>query len=445
MTAIAFGSRLASMVPQRSMVSSALGMVGGKASAMFLGFAFWLAAANLASPDAVGLAAGATSTIMLVVLVASSGIAAAVVIGLAERSRTEANRFLDTALTATTVLALLASGLALLLALQFLDELDAVARNGWFAVLFCGMGVLGSVGVVLDQVSMSDRRGSDVLVRNVANGVVTIIPLALVWAGWVTGSAPVLFAAWVAGSATAVALAIRHTRRIFPGSARRPLIHRSSARSLVGHGLGNQMLTSAERMPGLVLPIIVTEVLSPAENAFWYATWMMAWGVAVVPLSIGTALFAEVCREPSRKAPAIRQAVRSSLMIVVPLAVAVGLVAPILLSLLGDEYSDAGASPLRFLVVGAIPLTFIYSYFAVARATGQLREAILTAVVGGTVGIVAATLFGSGVFGSGGLTPMAAAWVAIQSLTGTWALWRLIVLASTTPVSADASAVRIMA
>ncbi|NNF54078.1 MAG: hypothetical protein HKN03_06490 [Acidimicrobiales bacterium] len=445
MTTIALGSRLAGMVPQRSMVSSALGMVGGKASAMFLGFAFWLAAANLASPGSVGLAAAATSTIMLVVLVASSGVAAAVVIGLAERTRTEANRFLDTALTATTVLALLVSGLALLLALLFLDELDAVARSGWFAALFCAMGVLGSLGVVLDQVSMSDRRGSDVLVRNVANGVVTIVPLALVWAGWVTGSAPVLFAAWVGGSATAVILAIRHTRRIFPGSARRPLIHRASARSLVGHGLGNQLLTSAERMPGLVLPIIVTEVLSPAENAFWYATWMMAWGVAVVPLSIGTALFAEVCREPSRKAPAIRQAVRSSLMLVVPLAVAVGLVAPLLLSLLGDEYSDAGASPLRFLVLGALPLTFIYAYFAVARATSHLREAILTALLGGGVGVITATLFGSGAFGSGGLTPMAAAWVTIQFITGLWALWRLKVLSSSAPVLATATTVGVTA
>ena len=64
------------------MVSSAFGMIGGKSSAMFLGFAFWLIAARVASPDEVGLAAGATSAIMLIVLLASSGLAAATVISL---------------------------------------------------------------------------------------------------------------------------------------------------------------------------------------------------------------------------------------------------------------------------------------------------------------------------------------------------------------------------
>ena len=52
-------------------------------------------------------------------------------------------------------------------------------------------------------------------------------------------------------------------------------------------GLPNDLLTLTERAPGFVLPIVVTELLSPADNAHWYAAWMMAWVVFVIPIQVG--------------------------------------------------------------------------------------------------------------------------------------------------------------
>lgn len=412
------------------MLTSALGMAGGKASAMFFGFAFWLLAARVASPDQVGLAAGATSTIMLIVLLASSGLAAATVIGVAA-DPDRRHELIDTALTLAAVAALVISGFALGLALWFLDELDAVARNPWFALTFVAMSILGSLGVLMDQVSMTDRRGHDVWIRNAANGVVTILPLGLVAIGLIRPSGFMLFLAWVIGSATAIVIGVGQLDRMLPGTRRRPKLASNSLRRLARSGPSNQILTTTERAPGLILPIVVTEVLSPAENAFWYATWMMSWGVAVIPLSLGTALFAEICNDPeSARAKAMR-AIRSSLAVGLPVAGAVVLAAPALLALLGDRYSDAGAWPLRLLVLGVVPLTFIYTYFAVARATGHIGEAIATAIVGGVAGCVGASIAGA----RAGLVAMAAGWILIQFITGAFAAYRLSALVRRPPAA----------
>ena len=91
------------------------------------------------------------------------------------------------------------------------------------------------------------------------------------------------------------------------------------------------------------------------------------------------------------------------------------------LSLLGSGYAQDGAAPLRILVLALIPLTFTFAYFAVCRATGQLREAIACGWTLGLASVAAAAL----VAPSGGLVAMAIAWVSVQSLGGGWSAWRL--------------------
>ena len=69
----------------------------------------------------------------------------------------------------------------------------------------------------------------------------------------------------------------------------------------------------ADRAPGLLLPVLVTELLSPTANAYWYAVWMMAWVVFVIPVQVGMTLFAEASHRPHAIDALVRHAIRSSL------------------------------------------------------------------------------------------------------------------------------------
>ena len=192
-------------------------------------------------------------------------------------------------------------------------------------------------------------------------------------------------------------------------------------KDLVRVGLPNQLLPLAERAPGLVLPIVVIELLSPAANAYWYTIWMIAWGVYVIPTSIGIGLLAEAAHHPSSLGAQVRRAVRFSLVIGVAVGAVLAVVADPLLSLLGGAYADAGVTPLRVLILGVVPLSFIQAYFSACRATGRLREAIVTGLVTGVAGVGATAVAGV----LHGLTGMAICWVLVLAAASLWSIGRL--------------------
>src|SRR6266508_3258686 len=366
-------------VRSRSMLWSSLGLISGKGVLMVLGFLFWLLAARRFPAREVGLTAGAISSIMFGVQVALLGVGSAFIARYPRRQRRPAD-LLDTAISIVTATSLLfASGV--------FTQLRVVATMPAYALLFAVMSLAGTLGVLFDQVSMAQGRGDQVLARSVLNGVVTPLPIPFLPVVPGDGGSLELFAAWVAGGVGACALAFLQLRPVGGGYRYRPRVDWPITGELVRVGLPNHALTLAERAPGLILPIVVTELLSPTANAYWYTAWMMAWGVYVIPTSVGMALFAEAAHRPSRLATDARRAIRSSLVIGLLAGGGLAVVANPLLSLLGRAYAAAGVAPLRILLLGVVPLTLVQAYFSVCRATGRLSEAVATGVVSGGGGI----------------------------------------------------------
>jgi O-antigen/teichoic acid export membrane protein len=402
------------------MIWSSLGLIVGKGVLMGLGFLFWLFAARRFAARDVGLTAGAISAIMLGVQLSMLGVGSAFIIRYPRHQRRPAD-LLDTAITVVAVASLLFSVAFLLLASGVFTELRVIGSMPTYAALFVVMSLLGTLGVLFDQVSMAQGRGDQVAVRGVLNGLVTLAPLAVLPAVAGNVASLELFAAWVAGGLGACALALVQLGRQPTGYRYHPMARWPLTKDLVRVGLPNHMLTLAERAPGLILPIVVTELLSPTANAYWYTAWMMAWGVYVIPTSMGIALLAEAAHHPSSLGAQVRRAISSSLAIGILAGVVLAAVADPLLSLVGEAYADAAVTPLRVLVLGAVPLSFIQAYFSVCRAMGRLGEAVTTGIVTGVAGIGAAAAAGV----LRGLTGMAVCWVFVLVTAGLWAFGRL--------------------
>ncbi len=408
------------MTRQLSMVRSSLGLIAGKAASLGLGFVFWVLAARAFPEDVVGITGAAIAAVMLCVQIAQLGAGSAFVFHYpAHRHRPAA--LLDAGFVLVTLAALGVGAVFLVVAAVFLAELGTVATQPLYAVLFLAMSVFGTVGVFLDQVSMAQRRGDQALARNVANGLATVAPLALIPLLGTGGGSPLLFAFWVGGGAAACALGLGQLHRSPMGYRPRLRLEAALTRRLVRTGVPNQALTLAERAPAFLLPILVTELLSPAQNAHWYAAWMAAWAVTVIPISVGTALFSEVVHSPDQLAHHARRALAASLALGVPAALALAVLADPFLSLMGAGYAGAGVTPLRILVLGIVPVSVLHTYYGVCRARpGGLREAIVTAAAGSATALVA-----SAAASTWGLAGMAWAWVAGLAPAGAWAAWRL--------------------
>jgi O-antigen/teichoic acid export membrane protein/glycosyltransferase involved in cell wall biosynthesis len=428
---LAMASELAHVVPRatgrhmrpfagKAMTGNAIGLVIGRAAAMGLGFLFWLVAARVAEPAQVGFTAGVVSAMMLCTQFAQLG-AGQAFITLYPRHLKKPAPLLDTVLSMAAIGAVVVGLVFLLLARTIFTRLDHVAHDPVWAVAFLALTVFGTAQIAFDQISMGLQRGRQAVTRNVACGLLTLAPLAVLPAIGIGVSKLGLFLAWVLGGAGTVTVGLWQLWKTCRGYLYRPRLVRSLVPAMLTTGLPNHVLTVAERVPGLVLPIVVTELLSPTENAYWYIIWMSALVVYITPQSVGIALFAEGSHRPDAMSVATTQALRISLIFGGGCAAVLLVIANPMLHLLGDGYEQAGAGPLRILLLGVIPMAFIGAYYGRCRARQRLAEAIATAVLGGLAGVFVTAIAGVHF----GLTGMAIAWVLVQTVVAAWAGLRL--------------------
>ncbi|MET1232077.1 MAG: oligosaccharide flippase family protein [Candidatus Limnocylindrales bacterium] len=404
----------------RDVLISSVSLVVGKVAVMGFGFLAWVVAARLYPIESFGLASGAVAAVTLCAQLALLGVGSAIITLLPLHSE-RSDRLLDVAITVLGITSLVSALAFLVFAGAVLQELRVVAAEPSYAVLFLALAMCGTLGVLFDQASTARRQGTLVMARGVSAGIVTLAAIASIGFIGTGTTSQAIFAAWVAGGLVTALGGLWTMRRVVPHYRYRPVVDRALSSTVIGVGLPNYALTLAERAPGFVLPVIVVELLSPADNAAWYAAWMMAWVVFIIPIQIGMTSFAEIARAPDRTATIVRDGVRTSLALGAMAAIALAVLADPILSLLGEAYAAAAQTPLRILLIGFLPLTFILAYFSLCRARRRLREAIVLGAAAAAASILVPALVAT----STGLVGMAVAWLAVQAVVAVVAFARL--------------------
>jgi O-antigen/teichoic acid export membrane protein len=400
-------------------VANSLALIAGRFASSGLGFLTWLVAARLYTAAEVGLASGLVSAMMLLLQFAMLGIGAAYIVRYpAHQARP--TRLLNTASTIVSAAALIICGIFIVLSALFFEELNIVALQPLYGLIFTGMVLFSTVNTLMDSISIALRRNDHVLARNVLFGLIAILVIGLLALLMPGRTSLFIILGWTAAGLSACVLGSIQLWRTLSGYLFFPSLEKGIASELIRSGLPNYLLTLSERAPNWVLPILVTELLSPSDNARWYAVWMMAWVAFQIPISIGQNLFADITRQPDNMDSAIAYSRRSSLILGTLAAAGILLLAPFMLNLLGKEYAAIGALPLRILSLAVYPVVFIQAYYAVCRGTGRLREATLTGLTSGVVSTVSAAVVGL----QYGIAGMAVAWLVTQIFAGIWAYWR---------------------
>jgi len=321
------------------------------------------------------------------------------------------------ALLIVTISAGVVSAGFIALAFVSFQHLDLVASPS-FAPLFMATCVAGTVATVLDDVFVAKWRASLVFLRAIAAGVLTLASLAIVTISADNITALLLFACWCVGYIGSTLIGLVYLRHDLGNQARRSIF---ASWQLVRTGLANHALTVAEGVPSLAIPLVVTELVSPEANAYWYAVWLTALGVFMFPGFSNMLLFAEASDPGIKLREAIRYRLAFGLILGIAVAGLVALLAHAGLRLLGDDYAREGATPLRILVVGVMPIAFVQAYNAVARVRYRLPEATLTAVAVGAL-MLAGT---SATATTWGLNGVALNWLLIYACASLWCLWRI--------------------
>lgn len=385
----------------------------GNLIAAALGFVYWWYAARSFPTAAVGLAAANISIMGLMGMLGEAGL------GILLVGDTLLHRGREQGLIAAALLsALVASGACGLVYVAVAEpllgsSLGLAATPATAALFVCGCALTG-VALVLDQAFSGLLRSSLAMARNAAFSVTKLALLpAMAAVGIGLGSdAQGLVLAWVIGLAVSVGLIGWAGWRggvVVPAVPDFALLARLMRR-VVDHHLLN-LVTQA---PGLILPLIVSLLISPAANAVFYPAWMVISVAAMVPTALTGVVYTVGMAEPET----IRHRLGLSLAISAASALATGLFlllfAQTFLAAFNPTYPALAGTSLNFLGFGLFGVVVKHHYITVVRLQNRMRQASLHFAL---VGVFELALAAGGI-AVGGLTGLTLGWVLAQLVLG---------------------------
>lgn len=397
----------------RALFFNAGSLVATTAVTSALGFAYWWLAARLFPPEAVGLASAAVSAMMLLSAIGVLGLGTLLIGELPRQPGREGAIIMASLLVAgiaSTILSVLFA-----LAAPFLSpELTPFSSSAGNILFFASGVVFTALTVVIDQALIGLLRGGLQLGRNVFFAVAKlgILYLVSLWASREAGLN--IYVAWMLGNllslvALALYMRVRGIR----------IIHRPQwalistlRRSAMAHHAVNLVLQA----PSLLMPLAVTTLLSASANASFYAAWMVVSFAFVIPSHLATVLYAVGAGDPAALVKKLKMTMKLSLLLGVPVAGGLFLVADPLLNLFGAHYAEQADWCLRLLSIGIFPQIIKYHYVALLRVQGKLEGAVLL-LLGGSLLEVTLVVVGLKL---GELTGLSIGWLLAVSLEAAW-------------------------
>jgi O-antigen/teichoic acid export membrane protein len=376
---------------QSVLLANAGAITLGNLTTALLGFVYWWFAARYFSPREVGFAAGAVSIMNLLAQIGEFGMGPLLMSELP--GRTKPGAFVSAALAATLV-----SGLTLgvgfwiggeLLSINLGRILDTSLGDGAFL-----LGVLVSgFTVVLDQAFFGLLISGFQLIRTMSfAGIKLLLLIGVAFATHGSTREVAIFDTWVAGQLLSlVVLAVVCAR------AGHKLWHPPRVallRPMTGKVLGHHALNVAIQAPMLIMPFIVTVLLSPQVNAAFYAAWTLVNVVLLVPASLSSVMVTVARREPWLLGRRLSFSLALSSAVAVGASLACLALSTFVLGLFSPRYPSIAGTSLALLGFGTIGMTVKYHYIAVERFTHRMVRAAALLALGGVIE-VGASIFGA--------------------------------------------------
>lgn len=388
----------------QDILSNSGSLIGTTAVTSGLGFIYWWLAARLFPATAIGLASAAISAMMLLGLIGTLGLGPLLIGELSCHSR-EAGSLITTALL---VVGIISGALGVVFAAVAPDlsaTLGSLSQKYASAAVFALGVALTAMTLVFDQAVIGLLRGELQLWRNALFSVIKLVALWIAGVWFVDHSGLTIYVTWIAGIlASLMILAsvamLRGVRLVYSPD---PRLIRELGRIALEH----HMLNLALQAPGLLLPIVVTILLSAATNASFYAAWMIAAFAFVVPGHLATVLYAVGMGDASMMPQKARTTLRLSLVFGFAASIALFLCADLVLRAFGAEYAKQAEWCLRILGLGIFPLIIKNHYVAIRRVRGQIGSTAAAMLLGALLELI----FGALGATVGGLPGLSLGWV----------------------------------
>lgn len=384
-----------------------------------LGLMYWALAARLYSQRTVGLGSAAISVMTLLGTIGMAGLGTVLIAELPLRPVGRARLVAAGLLASAGVSAVLAITYVLI-APRLGNRLGLLSSQPEQAGLFVlGVALTGST-LVFDQATLGLQLSGLQLWRNTIFSIVKIALLVLCSVALHDELGLGILESWIWGTVLSM-LVLGGVMRL----QGMPIAHRPRWSLLRGLGrttLAHNWLNIAVQGPRLLIPVVVTAVVSASAGGAFYAAWTVIGFLFILPTHLSTALFAVASADRPALARKTRLTLRVSLAVGLCGSAVLALGAPLILALFGRSYSNEATVPLQILTLAYLPMIVKTHYVAAARVRRRISRAAGVMIVWGVLELAAAA-WGGHVGGLVGLSAWFVAAMVVEALTLAPVVW----------------------
>lgn len=402
-----------------TIIVNAGSLIGTTAVTSLLGFVYWWIAARRCSPEAVGISSAAVSAMMLLGNFSIMGMGTLLITEL-PRQPGRAKSLVSTALLIVGMIGC-AVGLLFALLAPYISSSFAPLRANPLTIAFFSLGVgTTAISQVLDQALIGLLRGGMQLWRNTLFSIAKLL-LVFVVSMWLSSDGMMIYATWPLSIVLSLLLllpfALRHsgergTIRTFRTVLQHYQPQWGLLRRLGMSAIQHHLLNLTLQFPALVLPMLVTVLLSAKMNAWFYVSWMIANFVFLVPNALTIVLHAVNSAQQATLTQKARVTASLALLTCLLANGAIQIAPELVLGFFGNAYAAQASLVLRVLVIAAFPLLIKNHYISICRIQDRIIRAMVALLPGSVLELVAAAIGAH----MGGLVGLGIAWVAALSV-----------------------------
>jgi O-antigen/teichoic acid export membrane protein len=395
----------------KALLVNAGSLIGSTGVTSVLGFAYWWFAARQNAPAVVGLASAAISAMTLLGTLSMLGLGTLLIGELPRRKGKEAS-LISAALILVGGVGACAGILYAFIASSFSAGFRPLGANLGDVLLFASGVSLTAITLVLDEALIGLLRGELQLWRNIVFTSVKLAALfaADLWLAHVTGLT--IYATLVIGNLASLAVLALFIIFRHPKALKRAWPEWTLLRQIGSEALKHHSLNILLQMPALVLPVLVTIMLSSTVNAWFYVSWNLSSIANTIVAALVATLYAVSSAQPSALAAKLRLTLSLScagclivngILIVVPGQA---------LAFFGHSYAVEASWSLRLLAIESFPFIIKGHFIALARIRRHVGRTIFIVLVTGLLEL-GASIAGARI---GGLNGLSLGWLLAMCL-----------------------------
>ncbi|MBS3146272.1 lipopolysaccharide biosynthesis protein [Candidatus Woesearchaeota archaeon] len=337
-----------------------------------LGFFFWTLATRLFNSYEVGLALTLITSMTLIGSISLFGFDDALIRYLGT-SKVK-NLKINSIFSICALISFIISVVFVIVAIGFIPQISFISKNLLLALSFIASCVVWTQFILSDSLFVALRDTKYVFIKNsLFSFIKLMLPFLLLSLGFLG-----IFYSWTAAALVSIMILLLILPKNFNYKPKVD-INLNVLKEMFRFSVSNYIMKVFISAPSLILPLIITRMLSPEKTAYFYIAWMIADFIAVVPNSLALSLFAEGSSNQSSKV-AIKRTLKISYIILMIVIITIFLLGGFVLSLFGQEYFQNSLNLMLILSLAAIPLTLNTTYITVSRLRKDTRKLIFIGI-----------------------------------------------------------------